>query len=181
MEGKVILYDADGNKVGETFTRRARQLVKQQRAVWTDDSQSAVRFMADEEDWEAAESEAKDAAIPIFAHGTKDIDDDSAALVALARERIRQRKLLLWHTLAFVPGFIAAYIFAIALFGRGWTTDVVIAFMWGSWVTMYATHVLYYIKDRSNGLGFSGGSGREARRARQLQREVALLKSSLGK
>ena len=178
METKVILYDADGKKVGETFTRRARQLVKQQRAVWTDDSQSAVRFMADEEDWEAIESEA--GAVPIFAAEAKD-DDNNAALVALAQKRIHQRKLFLWHTLVFIPGFIVAYFFAIVLFGRGRGTDTVIAFMWGSWMTMYAIHAWFFIKDRLNSLGFHGGKGREARKARQLQREIALLKSNLGK
>jgi len=44
MEGKVILYDSNDIKIGETFIRRARQLVKQQRASWVDDSQDAIRF-----------------------------------------------------------------------------------------------------------------------------------------
>ncbi|MCL2855972.1 MAG: 2TM domain-containing protein [Defluviitaleaceae bacterium] len=44
MEKKVILYNSDNMKIGETFVRRARQLVKQQRAVWTDDRQDAIRF-----------------------------------------------------------------------------------------------------------------------------------------
>lgn len=44
MEKKVILYNSDNVKIGETFVRRARQLVKQQRAVWTDDREEAIRF-----------------------------------------------------------------------------------------------------------------------------------------
>ena len=44
MENKVSLYNSYGIKIGETFTRRARQLVRQQRAMWTDDTQTAVRF-----------------------------------------------------------------------------------------------------------------------------------------
>jgi len=44
MEDKVLLYDSNNVKIGETFVRRARQLVKQQRASWTDDSQNAIRF-----------------------------------------------------------------------------------------------------------------------------------------
>jgi len=44
MEGKVVLYNSDNLKIGETFTRRARQLVNKQRAVWMDDNQSAIRF-----------------------------------------------------------------------------------------------------------------------------------------
>ena len=44
MDGKVLLYDSKDVKIGETYIRRARQLVKQQRASWVDDSQRAVRF-----------------------------------------------------------------------------------------------------------------------------------------
>lgn len=44
MEGKVLLYNSDGAKIGETFIRRARQLVKKQRATWVDDNQDAIRF-----------------------------------------------------------------------------------------------------------------------------------------
>jgi len=44
MEGKVLLYDSNGIKIGETFTRRARQLVKQQRASWVNENQDAIRF-----------------------------------------------------------------------------------------------------------------------------------------
>jgi len=44
MEGKVVLYDSNNAKIGETYTRRARQLVKQQRASWVDESQGAIKF-----------------------------------------------------------------------------------------------------------------------------------------
>jgi hypothetical protein len=44
MESKIILYDSDNIKIGETFHRRAKQLVRQQRAAWTDEGQKAVRF-----------------------------------------------------------------------------------------------------------------------------------------
>ena len=44
MEGKVLLYDANDAKIGQTFLRRAKQLVKQQRAAWIGDRQEAIRF-----------------------------------------------------------------------------------------------------------------------------------------
>ena len=44
MDGKILLYDSNDVKIGETYIRRARQLVKQQRATWTDDSQKAIKF-----------------------------------------------------------------------------------------------------------------------------------------
>ena len=47
MESKVLLYDSNDVKIGETFTRRARQLVKQQRASWINENQDAIRFAPD--------------------------------------------------------------------------------------------------------------------------------------
>ena len=44
MENKVILYNSFDVKIGETFPRRAKQLVRQQRAMWLDDNQAAIRF-----------------------------------------------------------------------------------------------------------------------------------------
>ncbi|MCL2189608.1 MAG: 2TM domain-containing protein [Defluviitaleaceae bacterium] len=44
MESKVTLYDANDIKIGQTFQRRARQLVKQQRAHWISESRDAIRF-----------------------------------------------------------------------------------------------------------------------------------------
>jgi len=43
-ENKVTLISADDVVIGETFMRRAKQLVRRQRAQWTDDSQTAIRF-----------------------------------------------------------------------------------------------------------------------------------------
>jgi len=44
MENKITLYNSNNVRIGETFARRARQLVKQQRAMWTDDTETAIRF-----------------------------------------------------------------------------------------------------------------------------------------
>jgi len=44
MESKVLLYNSNDIKIGETFARRARQLVNRQRAEWVDDNHSAIRF-----------------------------------------------------------------------------------------------------------------------------------------
>jgi len=44
MENKVSLYNSNDTKIGETFTRRARQLVRQQRAMWIDDTQTSIRM-----------------------------------------------------------------------------------------------------------------------------------------
>ena len=97
MESKVLLYDAEGRKIGETFTRRARQLVKQQRAVWMDDRQTAAQFVADVDDWQTAEGEGE-GPIPVF--------DDEDWVVKLARKRILWRRLYVAHSIAFSLGFV---------------------------------------------------------------------------
>jgi|GEM_PF-3789195 len=97
MEGKVLLYDVDGKKIGETFMRRAQQLVKQQRAVWTDESQTAARFITD-----AVIKEEDAAPTPIF--------DDEEWIVDLAKRRIRQGKVLIIHFVVFFPALVAIII-----------------------------------------------------------------------
>ncbi|MCL2572750.1 MAG: hypothetical protein FWE11_10145 [Defluviitaleaceae bacterium] len=44
MENKIVLYNSDNVKIGETYLRRARQLIRQQRAVWVDENETAIRF-----------------------------------------------------------------------------------------------------------------------------------------
>jgi len=44
MENKVVLYNSNDVKIGETFVRRAKQLVNRQRAQWIDNGQTAIRF-----------------------------------------------------------------------------------------------------------------------------------------
>jgi len=40
MENKIVLYNSDNVKIGETYLRQARQLIRQQRAVWVDENES---------------------------------------------------------------------------------------------------------------------------------------------
>jgi len=44
MENKVVLYNSNDIKIGETYVRRAKQLVSRQRANWIDENQTAIRF-----------------------------------------------------------------------------------------------------------------------------------------
>jgi len=84
MADKVLMYDANDVKVGEIFTRRARQLVKQQRAIWTDDSQDAIRFAPDlEEDFDF---NSEDMAVSVEV-----VDEDEARLARLAWNRASSR------------------------------------------------------------------------------------------
>ena len=60
MDGKVILFDSNDVKIGETYMRRARQLVRQQRAMWTDESQRAIKFAPGMENADDALSEKEE-------------------------------------------------------------------------------------------------------------------------
>ena len=58
MENKVALYNANGAKIGETYARRARQLVNQQRAMWVDDTQTSIRFAPGMENMDTTDAHA---------------------------------------------------------------------------------------------------------------------------
>jgi len=62
MENKVLLYNSSDIKIGETYARRARQLVKQQRAMWIDDTQTAIRFAPGMENMDTTTDIAEDLA-----------------------------------------------------------------------------------------------------------------------
>jgi|GEM_PF-1830503 len=56
----IQLFNADGVKIGETFPRRAKQLVKQQRGVWTDWTETAVRFYPGMENMDVKDEDPTD-------------------------------------------------------------------------------------------------------------------------
>ncbi|MCL2350196.1 MAG: 2TM domain-containing protein [Defluviitaleaceae bacterium] len=98
MEEKVILYDFNNVKIGETYVRRARQLVKQQRAFWVDDSQRALRFAPGAERF--AEEERPEAA---HAGGAPDEDLMKLARRNVILKNVFKLNLLIWLT---VSGFL---------------------------------------------------------------------------
>ncbi|MCL2841564.1 MAG: hypothetical protein FWE05_12430 [Defluviitaleaceae bacterium] len=105
MESKIMLYDAEGKKVGETFMRRARQLVKQQRATWMTDDHSAIQFVADTEDFdELTEEEIKH---------TEEKQDD-ALLMYIAKQNVAEKRQFKCHLIAYI---IAWPLLAILYFG----------------------------------------------------------------
>jgi len=91
MEGKVILYDSNDIKIGETFTRRARQLVKQQRASWTDETQSAIRFAPGMEKMDDSSDEIYEKHVP---YESATADD---AIMKLAKRRVHARYAIKLH------------------------------------------------------------------------------------
>jgi len=57
MESKVVLFNSNGIKIGETYARRARQLVSRQRAEWLGENQQAIRFYPEMENMDGTVTE----------------------------------------------------------------------------------------------------------------------------
>ena len=171
MESKVIMYDASGTEVGETYTRRARQLVKQQRAVWADDTHTAIRFAPDTtEEWEPAPVPAPPPTPPA------PTPDRTGALYALAERRVRDRRRIVWHTVALIPVLFFLFLWGVSSWNARRGGEMYLIFMgigWGAWVTAYIAHLRSYVK-------MSGHIPRpgswEARRKMTLDVEVDRLR-----
>ena len=163
MENKVLLYDADDVKIGETFSRRARQLVSRQRAEWVDESRGAIRFFPDSEEWET-EDEPK--------------TEEPKGIYLLAEKRLRERRRFLWHTIGFLPGYMLFALFA-EIMNSGYRNNIAsfyfMFFNFGVWTCLYVIHAYYYYKRHVEGYVYYSSSKRE-RKARKLAEEVDRLK-----
>ena len=170
MESKVLLYDSNDVKIGETFIRRAKQLVKQQRASWSDDSQKAIKFLPGMENLDVDGDSVEE--MPPHTPQNEDW------LTRLAEKRIRNRKFFMWHSIIFIPGlFIIFVLFAGFLdewIGGAVSFDGVIGFVYGSWITAYGIHAYFFIKNRR-----SYGFTRSERQKRELANEIAMIKANM--
>jgi hypothetical protein len=134
---KITVLDKEGRVIGETFNRRAKQLVLKERATWTDEKNSAIRLLKAEltegdeimenqnmpfMDLRAAERPHEEISTP-----SEDL------LMYLARRNIRFRRGLLTHIIAMPAAFLAlAWItggFRVNHFDSGFYTGF--AFAWG--------------------------------------------------
>ena len=170
MEGKVTLIDANGVQIGETYTRRARQLVKQQRAIWADDTHTAIQFMPDSaEEWETPITPE-----PEPVHTPPPASTVDTTLYAMAEKSIYDRRRLILHTVAVIPGYIAiAILWAIIISGRWFEMSyLTMGIAWGMWTMAYISHLRNYKK----AYRYLSAGDYTARRRMQLQAEVDRLK-----
>ncbi|MCL2498978.1 MAG: hypothetical protein FWE90_01440 [Defluviitaleaceae bacterium] len=175
IDTKVTLYDADGKRIGETFSRRARQLVKQQRALWTDETHTAIRFLPDAaEEWEAETDGIPTAPNPSGTDKNEIPPHIDANLYALAKKRISTRRRMFWHTLGLLPG----YLFLAALFDSMFTfRQFELGFFVGITFTLWTMSFAYTIHQfRKYNRGFFLLAEMETRRARKLANEMDRLK-----
>jgi len=169
MESKIALYEADGTQIGETFIRRARQLVKQQRAVWMDDSHTAIQFVADVSDVEEVKEESA-ASYP----------DGDKKLYALAEMRLRDRRRMIMHLLLIIPQFFLVIIVA-NIISNGWHGEpafLFVGFAFGVMATFNIMNIRAYYRQHVEGQAFDAGlfAYMKNRREIQLAAEVERLR-----
>ena len=166
MRKMITMFDASDEKIGETFFRRARQLVRQQRASWTSDDQKAIKFVPGLENIsEEEEGMPQDSANEKWIH-------------ELAIKRIQDRKLFRWHSIAILPGLIIVFFVTVSMVHPLYGGQVAMLFLglaWGSLSTAYLIHVFFYLKKYP----IRDNASKKARREREIAAEIAAIKSSL--
>jgi len=144
MEGKVSLYNSDDIKIGETFLRRARQLVRRQRAMWVDDSKTAIRLAAGIEDISDVTDNCEEvsaAVDPTAPHHDGGMPSDW--MLPMVEKLMRERRRFVVHTFIYFP---LAFLFSVAFFILG-ETGVFVPFV--IWVMAYPIHAYLYLTDKS--------------------------------
>lgn len=169
MKNKIMLFDASGTPVGETFMRRARQLVNQQRAEWINDS--AIRFAPDadigEAEWSTDFTEVSTTPTAVVAEPLE--TGGEALLYYVAEKRISERKMFLWHSIFMVPGYLILLFFAAMIGGSG---QYFLLAAWSGWTTPYMLHAFIFIRARLK-------EYRPDDKERQLEMEVDKLRRVL--
>ena len=169
MNNMITMLDASEKKIGETFFRRAKQLVKQQRATWTSEDQKAIKFLSGMEN---LSEEADD--------GTLQDPADEKWIHELAIKRINDRKFFRWHSIAIFPSLFMALVVASSMFDAAFGGEAAMFFLglaWGSLSTAYLIYAFFYFKKYP----IRDGASKKARREREIAAEIAAIKSSLSK
>ena len=163
LETKITLYNAEGKRLGETFSRRARQLVKQQRAEWMDEAHTSVQFYADPpEAWETDP------------HTEAHEPEPDAALLEMARMRVATRRIFAINTLVLVPGFFAIVIFVeVMLRTNQWFTGFWMGTLFTLWTLLFIRNTYRFVKTNR---GFFLFALAERRHSRVVANEVERLK-----
>ena len=183
MKNKIMLFDAEGTQMGETFMRRARQLVSQQRAEWINDG--AIRFLPDvdveESEWNSDVFEEPKTVTSRSKSDSSRISemekiarasggtDSEALLYYIAEQRIRERKAFVLHSIFMIPGYIVFLILALMMGRQG---ELFLLATWSAWTTPYLYRAFVFIRARIK-------ESRPEDHARQLEMEVDKLRRSM--
>lgn len=161
MESKIALFDTEGKQIGDTFMRRARQLVKQQRASWMNDDHTAIQFNVDITEEEEADETTKPSV--------------KSGLLMLAEERLRARRQFIFHTIVLLPGFMVLLILSHALFHRN-IQDFMMGALFGTWGWSYCVHAYIFYQKIKLDSRFSIFHSSENRHQIKLNAEMEKLR-----
>jgi len=168
---KIALYNAEGDRMGETFSRRARQLVKQQRATWMNSDHTAIQFIADEpEAWDAEPAHT-------YRHEAPAPEMPDAALLELAHKRISTRRWFFLHALALIPGYVFWSVISNALFWRSGGNQFDYGMAVGVTITLWTvSFVVSFVRFKKYNRGYFPFALTESRHERKLAKEVEQLR-----
>lgn len=155
IQRNIAVVDDCGNALESTYSKRARQLVKQQRATWIDEdviqlqSQLGKDFVMDTitKNIDKNLKEAQD---------TKDYSDsvlqdnaENDAIMDLAKERLQAKQVLIRQGLDLA--LLTAVLLALSAI-QGDSERLVVAFMYGLfWLVRYAIRVVKFAKPSFKG------------------------------
>jgi len=157
MKPEIAVLSEDGERIGATYERRARQLVEKERAVWAGESRTAIRLLGgtvrieteiqqEEPTMEAYDAAGNNGRSPAGAAGyvpaaepvrSAMIDED---LYLMAKKRAEDRFHLIMHWGAFVVCQLIFLILAQVI----WRIDHLIAIADVSWLVGILMHTLYF-------------------------------------
>jgi len=116
---KITVYDQDNQRVGETYQRRAKQLVLKNRAKWMDDEFSAICLIDEMEEEEMTyqnNGEMIETHDMVEEEAPNKPSDD--LLMYLAERNVRFRQNLIYHIAAFFPALFLVGVFTNSFHSR---------------------------------------------------------------
>ena len=96
MQEKIAVFDERGAPSGQTYYRRAKQLVAKGRAAWQDSDKTAIRLTPKENETD------KETFIMEFDSIEHSILRENEELMYTAKRNVRLKRNLIWHLAAFL-------------------------------------------------------------------------------
>jgi len=109
MEQQITVYNEHLAAVGMTFSRRAKQLVNKQRAVWTDETRGAIRLLPEIKE----EPIMTNTNEPSEGSEYKDDSIDNC-LLCIAKKRVKEKRQLLKSIGVYIIGCILIFMYMTA-------------------------------------------------------------------
>jgi len=127
MTKPIVLYDQNHERVGETYPRRAKQLVRSGRAAWLEEGQSLLMntdympYPPTKEDLLTMNEDIYQSngnIVEEIAPGEKSKEESNDLLLYLAKQNVAEKKSLFRHIIAFIAAWPVIHVLG-QLFSRG--------------------------------------------------------------